>query len=95
MKREGWRQDTTRNHGTSEQNCTTNCGSPANAGLGVHDPLSIMIEKTDLVAILTFFELLAEWESKEGNNANEEVTIRRSGCGFCRSKALGWLLSTS
>lgn len=44
--------------------------SPVNAGLSVRDPLSVMIEETDLVAILTFFDLLAEWESKEANDAN-------------------------
>jgi hypothetical protein len=45
-------------------------GSPVNARLSIPDPISIMIEETNFVAIRAFFELLAEWESKEPKNAN-------------------------
>lgn len=42
----------------------------ANAWLGIRDPLSIVVEEADLVAMRAFFELLAKWESKEAKNAN-------------------------
>jgi hypothetical protein len=43
---------------------------PAHALPGLRDPLSTVVEETNLVAIRAFFELLAEWDSKESTNAN-------------------------
>jgi hypothetical protein len=37
---------------------------------GVREPLSTVVVETNLVAIRAFFELLAEWDSKESTNAN-------------------------
>lgn len=49
---------------------TTLLPRSANAGLSVRDHLGIVLEETDLIAIRVFFELLAEWESKEAKNAH-------------------------
>lgn len=43
---------------------------PVHALPGVRDPLSTVVEETNLVAIRAFFELLAEWDSKESANDN-------------------------
>jgi hypothetical protein len=49
---------------------TTLLSRSADAWLGVLDRPSIALEETDLIAMRVFFELLAEWESKEAKNAN-------------------------
>jgi hypothetical protein len=49
---------------------TTLLPRSANGWLGVRDHLGIVMEETDLIAIQLFFELLAEWESKEAKNAH-------------------------
>jgi len=49
---------------------TTLLSGLANARLGIRDPISVVLEETDLIAMRTFFELLAEWESKEAKNAH-------------------------
>lgn len=47
---------------------------PVHALPGVRDPLSTVVEETNLVAIRAFFELLAEWECEEAKNANRNQT---------------------
>jgi hypothetical protein len=42
----------------------------ANPWLELHEPPSIVLKEGDLIAMRVFFELLAEWESKEAKNAN-------------------------